>query len=103
MVTDDVLVVVDGGGKTLVETGLLGGLEGGDIPYVGYGIVVSGWTTGVDLISLIIEDDVLLPLLVKDFSLMGVGSSSVGGTRDDGGVGLVGNVENCQGILVVSC
>ena len=102
VVTDNVLVVIDGVSGSLVDTGLLGCLERGDIPNVGDWVSISGWATTVGLISLIIQDDVLLPLLVEDFTLVSVVSSSVCGTGDDLDVGLVSNVEDGESIFVVT-
>ena len=72
VVANDVLVVVNGGGCALEDTGLLGSLERRDIPNVCDWVFISGRATRVDFVGLVIEDDVLLPIFVQDLSLMSV-------------------------------
>ena len=60
-----------------VETSLLGCFQVADIEDVGYRILISGWASKLLLINLVIEEEELLPVLVVDPSLMGVGSSLV--------------------------
>jgi len=98
--------VVDGADGALVETGLLGGLEVADVPDVGDGVAVDRRADvgagAANLVVLIVEDDVLLPLLVQNGTLVGVLDTGVAGDGDDLGVGLVGDVVDGQRVLVVA-
>jgi hypothetical protein len=55
-----------------------------------------------DLIVLIVHDEVLLPLLVEDSTLVSVLNTLVTGDGEDGGVGLVGDIVDGEGVLVVA-
>lgn len=102
LAVDDVLVVVNAVMVRLVETSLLGGGERRDVPDVSdKEAIVSGRDT-VILVVLVVEDQELLPLLVEQPTLVGVGGTLVGGTGDDGGVGLVSDVVDGEGVLVVA-
>lgn len=98
----DVLVVVDGGDGSLVETSLLGVLEVTDVPDVGHRVLVLSRAVGTELINLVIHDEKLLPLSVEDPTLVSVGSTLVAGNGDDARVGLVGDIVDGEGILVVA-
>lgn len=86
---NDKLVVVDAAAGTGELARLLGALELGDVPDVGHGVGVLPGVGDVDLIVLVVEDEVCLPLGVEDPALVGVGDAFVGGLGDDLDVGLV--------------
>lgn len=69
---NDELVVVDTVGGALVDTSLLRGLEGADVPEVGDGVSRGSGASGVVLIVLVVEDEVLLPLGVGNPTLVSV-------------------------------
>lgn len=98
--------MVDGADCALVETRLLGCLEVRNVPDVGDGVAVDrGADVGAGaayLVVLVVEDQVLLPLLVEDSALVGVLDARVAGDRDDQGLGLVGDVVDGQRVLVVA-
>lgn len=99
---NDVLVVVNSSHRGLVKTSVLGSFEGGDVPNVGHGVAVCCGADGLFLIVLVVHKEVLLPVLVQNPALMGVGSAFVGSTRDDLGGVLVGYVVDGEGVLIVT-
>ena len=89
----DVLVVVNSLSQALVVTSLLGRLERADVPDVRDGVAFGGVTDLVSLIGLVVGDEELLPVGVKDPALMGIARPHVRSVRDDRDVLLVGDVE----------
>lgn len=69
---DDELIVVDAVGLAAVVASLLGSLERSDVPEVGDGVTAGSRAGGINLVVLVVEDEVLLPLRVGDPTLVGV-------------------------------
>ena len=65
----DVLVVVHSLDSSLVKTSLLRALQRGELPDVGHGVAVGSEAIALQLVKLIVEDDELLPLGVKNPAL----------------------------------
>lgn len=97
---DDVLVVVDGLDRRLVDSTEDGPGEVLDVDDVGGGVLVSSRASHLLLIELVIEEQVLV-VIAQQPTLVGVGSTVVGGTRDLARHGATANVDNGEGILVV--
>jgi len=91
--------VVDGLGGGLVETGVDGLLEVGNVPDVGGGAAVGGGPDLVLLVELVVEQEEGHGVIDQP-ALVGVGVAVVGRAGDDGGVDLVGHVHDGEGVLV---
>lgn len=119
---DDELVVIDAVSLAAVVASLLRSLKRSDIPEVGDWVTTSSRTGGINLIVLVVEDEVLLPLGVGDPTLVGVcicyqslfmlsmrgkisqrtASTLVRGARNDVGLVLVGDIVDGQSVFVVT-
>lgn len=97
----DVLVMVDTADGGFVVSCLLRGTEVSDVPDVRDWESVCSQSGAVVLVVLVVHDQVLLPVLVKDAPLVGVRCSLVGGDGDDAGIRPVGHVVDGEGVLVV--
>ena len=91
--------MVDGLGGGLVETGVDGLLEVGNVPDVGGGAAVGGGPDLVLLVELVVEQEEGHGVIDQP-ALVGVGVAVVGRAGDDGGVDLVGHVHDGEGVLV---
>ena len=73
-----------------------------DVENVGDGIPVGRGSHLVVLIIFVIKQQVLLVEGIEHPTLMSVRGTGVAGTRDDFGRGFVGDVVDCEGVLVVT-
>lgn len=102
---NDVLVVVDGTALALEIAGVVGVLKVTDVEDVSSGQALShGANLGVAFVEFVVKEEVLLPLLVVDYTLVNVLGSRVRGDRDDVGhvADLVGGIIDGQCVLVVA-
>lgn len=98
----DVLVVIDSVLGGLEQARLLGVAEIGDIPDVGDSEPVGCGSNAVILVVLVVHDQEALIVRIEDPALVGVGGALVASARDDGGVSLIGDVVDREGVLVVT-
>ena len=97
---NDVLVVVDGAHRRLVQPRVLGLRQVRDVEDVGGRVAVLGGAGLLLLVELVVEEEVL-HVGGGDPALVGVGGAFVGGLGDLDGLGLVGYVDDCESLFVV--
>lgn len=98
----DILVVINTLGARFVETSLLRLLEVGNIPNVSDGVSRLPGANSVILIVLIVKEQILLILGIKDPALMGVSSTCIGSDGEDLRLLLVGDVVDSQCVFIVA-
>jgi hypothetical protein len=103
VVVDDVLVVIDGLGGVLENTGLLRVLKITDVPDESNGVTVRARALTITLIEFVVQDEEFLVLSVENPALMSVRSTLVRDLGDDvGDISLVSDIVDSQSIFVIS-